>query len=114
MNLDERKILLERLGQLMLSTDPAWEETKLKAYHHNPWFIPEFIDRAVHQIAREFLQPEAIDELARRYAVPITNEAPKKVGIIMAGNIPLVGFHDLLCLFLTGNHAHIKLSSKYE
>jgi hypothetical protein len=36
---------------------------------------------------------------------------PKNVGIIMAGNIPAVGFHDLLCVLITGNHAMIKLAS---
>jgi hypothetical protein len=38
-------------------------------------------------------------------------ENPKRVLLIMAGNIPLVGFHDLLCVWLSGNHAQIKLSS---
>ena len=40
------------------------------------------------------------------------NIIPKKVAIIMAGNIPLVGFHDFLCVILSGNIAVIKLSSK--
>ncbi len=38
-------------------------------------------------------------------------ETPKKVGVIMAGNIPLVGFHDFLCVLLSGNAIVIKLSS---
>ncbi len=38
-------------------------------------------------------------------------ESPKKVGVIMAGNIPLVGFHDFLCVLLSGNAIVIKLSS---
>src|SRR5690606_21999914 len=37
---------------------------------------------------------------------------PKKVGIIMAGNIPLVGFHDLISVLLSGHHAMVKTSSK--
>ena len=37
---------------------------------------------------------------------------PKSVAIIMAGNVPLVGFHDFLCVILSGNKAIIKLSSK--
>ena len=36
---------------------------------------------------------------------------PKKVGLILAGNIPLVGFHDVLCVLATGNIALIKMSS---
>ena len=39
---------------------------------------------------------------------------PKKIGIVMAGNIPLVGFHDLLCVFISGHKALIKASAKDE
>ena len=39
---------------------------------------------------------------------------PKAVGIVMAGNIPLVGFHDFLCVFISGHKAIIKPSSKDE
>jgi hypothetical protein len=46
--------------------------------------------------------------------VPEENPLPTKVGIVMAGNIPLVGFHDFLCVFLTGHMAYIKPSSKDE
>ena len=40
------------------------------------------------------------------------NKKIKSIGIIMAGNIPLVGFHDFLCVFLSGNKSDIKLSKK--
>jgi hypothetical protein len=44
--------------------------------------------------------------------LPDENKHPKRVGIVMAGNIPLVGFHDFLSVFLTGHKAVVKLSSK--
>ena len=37
---------------------------------------------------------------------------PKTIAIVMAGNLPLVGFHDLLCVLLSGHRAKVKLSSK--
>jgi hypothetical protein len=40
--------------------------------------------------------------------------APKRVGVVMAGNIPLVGFHDFMCVFLSGHIAVLKPSSKDE
>jgi hypothetical protein len=49
---------------------------------------------------------------ARQYKIPDENAAPKNVGIVMAGNIPLVGFHDFLCAFITGHRQTIKASSK--
>lgn len=112
MNADERKSLLIRLGEYMLSRDEGWQKAKERATEENPWFTPEFIEIAVSNIAREFLTEKALTSLQQRYSIPAENKDPKKVGIVMAGNIPLVGFHDLLCCFLTGHYAFIKLSSK--
>ena len=112
MQLEKRKTLLVRLGEYMLQKDDAWTKTKEKAYEENRWFVPEFVSLAVESIALNFLQPQSLDSLINRYDLPKENIHPKKVGIVMAGNIPLVGFHDFLCVFLTGHIAFIKPSSK--
>jgi len=114
MNLSERKELLVRLGIYMQGANEDWQEAKHKAYLENHWFVPEFTALSVNNIAQNFLQPHQLDELIQRYQLPEENEYPKKVGIVMAGNIPLVGFHDLLCVFLSGHYAMIKPSSKDE
>jgi hypothetical protein len=114
MNLLQRKELLMQLGNYMLANDEEWQQTKHKAYLENHWFVAEFTELSVRNIAQSFLQPHQLEQLITRYQIPDENPNPKKVGIVMAGNIPLVGFHDLLCVFLTGNHARIKASSKDE
>jgi hypothetical protein len=114
MQLEKRKTLLVRLGEYMLEKDDAWLRAKEKAYEQNRWFIPEFVSLSVKNIALNFLQPESLDALINNYGLPNDNLHPKKVGIVMAGNIPLVGFHDFLCVFLTGHIAFIKPSSKDE
>ena len=114
MQLNKRKALLEKLGGYMLGQEDAWKKAKEKAYGDNKWFIPEFVDLSVECIARNYLQPEALDTLTDTYKLQEENPHPKKVGIVMAGNIPLVGFHDFLCVFLTGHIAFIKPSSKDE
>jgi len=114
MNLSERKELLVRLGIYMQGANEDWQEAKHKAYLENHWFVPEFTALSVNNIAQNFLQPHQLDELIQRYQLPEENGYPKKVGIVMAGNIPLVGFHDLLCVFLSGHYAMIKPSSKDE
>jgi hypothetical protein len=114
MQLQKRKDLLVQLGAYMLSKNEDWQAAKQKASRENSWFIPEFIDLSVKSIAQNYLQPEQLDQLIERYSLPQENKDPKKVGIVMAGNIPLVGFHDFLCVFLTGNVSVIKLSSKDE
>ena len=112
MNLQERKEILVRLGRLMQSDDAEWNGAKQKATAENAWFTPQFIDLSAANIATFFLQEEKLQILIDRYKLPEENPSPKKVGLVMAGNIPLVGFHDLLCTFLTGHFAFVKLSSR--
>lgn len=112
MNLQERKEILVRLGRFIQTADAEWQRAKEKAYAENAWFTPEFVQLAAGAIATRFLSEESLQQLIDRYSIPGENPAPQKVGIVMAGNIPLVGFHDLLCTFLTGHLAMIKLSSK--
>lgn len=113
MKLNERKALLMELGKFMHGNDEEWQTAKRKATAANAWFIEEFIDLAVKNIADEFLSKAALQSLMDRYSLT-DNDDPKRVGIVMAGNIPLVGFHDLLCTFLSGHYAVVKLSSKDE
>ena len=112
MNLQQRIEILEKLGNYILSDNPDWIAAKEKAYYENNWFIPEFINLASEQIAKNFLPKNELEKIATQYAIPKENLSPKRIGIVMAGNIPLVGFHDFLCAFLCGHHQTIKLSSK--
>jgi hypothetical protein len=114
MILQERIMLMARLGDYMCENGGAWQEIKARAYRENPWFIPEFIEKATGSIARQFLDPSFLQEWAGRYAIPGSQQNPKTVGLVMAGNIPLVGFHDFLCVFISGHTCAIKPSSKDE
>jgi hypothetical protein len=113
MNLQERKDLLVQLGRFMQTGDEGWQAAKRKATNENPWFLPQFIELSVNNICRQFLEEEKLQSLIDQYELG-ENLSPKKVGLVMAGNIPLVGFHDLLCTFITGHYAMIKPSSKDE
>ena len=110
MNLQMRIELATRLGQYILSENPEWLEAKQRASLINPWFTPEFIDIANGNLAKHFLDKQKLENWMSSYKIEIVD--PKRVGIVMAGNIPLVGFHDLLCVFITGHKAIIKASSK--
>ncbi len=112
MDLENRISLLVELGDYMLSDDAQWTMAKTRAFQHNSWFIPDFIEMAVRNITSRYLQRNLLEEWALHYHFPSTNENPKNVGIVMAGNIPLVGFHDFLSCFISGNRQFIKLSSK--
>jgi hypothetical protein len=87
------------------------QETATLAKAHNGWFTEESIKMAIEGIVY-MLQKDKLESWLESYT--LETRTPKKVGIVMAGNIPLVGFHDLLCVLLSGHTAAIKLSQKDE
>ena len=101
--------LLVKLGRYMESNDLMWMDAQDRAVRANAWFTPEHVSLAIDNIVNEYLQADKLEEWIVKYALPT---GVKKVGIVMAGNIPLVGFHDLLCGFVSGHDILIKLSSK--
>src|SRR5690348_16700622 len=111
MNINERIDLLVKLGNYLLLNDEALQLAKQKAQAQNAWFMQEFIDLAIKNIAENFLNKDLLKYWISEYGINDTIQ-PKKVVIIMAGNIPLVGFHDFLCVFISGHKAVIKPSSK--
>jgi len=111
MNLQQRINILVRLGKYMLSEEGEWLLAKEKAERENAWFSREFIDLAVQNIAERFLQQAVLEKWVAAYSLT-GDRPPRKVGIVMAGNIPLVGFHDFLSVFISGNLSLIKPSSK--
>jgi hypothetical protein len=121
MKVDQRIDLLVQLGEYCVSAAPALSAAKRQAQAVNGWFTPEFIDLALHGIATEFLQKDKLRAWAEKYRLadepvraPGKAAHPRTVGIVMAGNIPLVGFHDFLCGFISGHRQLIKPSSRDE
>jgi hypothetical protein len=112
MDLQQRIETAAKLGRYIKENNAEWQAVKDQASRANAWFTPEFIELLTMQVAERFLQPELLTEWAAAYQLPEHHTAPKKVGIVMAGNLPLVGFHDLLAVFISGHIAVIKPSSK--
>ena len=114
MDLQQRLDLLERLRKYILSDHPEWLAVVEKAHRENGWFTPEFINLSIATIATEYLDPGKLQAWIENYNIPAENREPKTIGIVMAGNIPLVGFHDFLSVFVCGHRQTIKPSSKDE
>ena len=79
------------------------------AIAQNAWFTETEILRSVEAIRHTMLRRESIEAWLEHYTPVAT---PKRVALIMAGNIPLVGFFDLMCTLLSGHECHYKPSSK--
>ncbi len=113
MNLEERIQVLKMLNDYLLDELPTLKSIKEKTFEKNKWFTEEFVNLSIKNISERFLNQENLHEWISFYHLD-DNVSPKKIGIVMAGNIPLVGFQDFLCVFISGHHQHIKLSEKDE
>lgn len=110
MNLEKRIKAFTELGNhLKQMSAEALESLKESASQENPWFTHDSIKTALAGISG-FLTEKALTEWTNRYS--LNPEHPKTIALVMAGNIPLVGFHDLLCVLISGHRAQLKLSSK--
>ena len=113
MNLEERIAVLNLLNEYILADLSPFKAIKEKAFEKNKWFTEEFVNLALKNISTEFLDTGKLKAWINHYHID-DNISPKQIGVVMAGNIPLVGFHDFLCVFITGHHQQIKLSEKDE
>ncbi len=109
LSLSRRLELLTNLGAYLERDDVNWQNAQGRALGANAWFTPAHISLAIHNIATQYLQKDKLEQWITSYTLPAQ---PKIVGIVMAGNIPLVGFHDFLCGFVSGHKLLLKLSSK--
>jgi len=113
MVLEERIALMTELGQYFLDNNEDWQTIVRKAYNTNAWFTEQSIQLSATNIALQFLQKEKLENWVSKYPSFNSDENnPPLVGVVMAGNIPMVGFHDFLCVFISGCKLKIKLSSK--
>ena len=103
--------ILSTLGERLtdFGHTPTSQRVISEAVAQNGWFTPTEITTAVEAIRSTMLSKEALREWLSHYRLTAT---PQRVAIVMAGNIPLVGFFDLLCTLCSGHTAYIKPSSK--
>lgn len=107
--LNDKIHLLLQLKKYILSDSEEWEEIQDSAERKNGWFTREFIMKSIQAIADNYLDENALQLFSERF---LASNQPRTVGVVMAGNIPLVGFHDFLCVFLSPHRLAFKCSSK--
>src|SRR6478752_10112250 len=110
MNLDQRIKAFARLGDYIKNlSNEEFENLYMDAKRNNAWFT-EFSVRTALSGISIFLDEKELKEWLAPYTIK-EGFAPKRVGVVMAGNIPLVGFHDFLSILISGNAVVAKLSS---
>lgn len=111
MNLENRIKLFTALGNSIkndLSTE-SFETFLEDIEHENSWFIRQFVRKSLGEIADNYLNKDKLTEWLSAYTI---ENRTKKVGLILAGNLPLVGFHDILSVLICGHVAVVKLSTR--
>ena len=111
MNLNKRIEVLGFLGEYLKDDSESYQELRYRAFMENKWFTPEYIFQSGKWIAEQMLNKEQLSIFAAAYGVE-EGLKNKTIGLVMAGNIPYVGLHDFLCIFLSGFRQRIKPSSK--
>lgn len=111
MNAQERLHALVELGKYLSVPSETRAAVMEKTLYYNAWFTLENQENAIQAIAASFLSANNLHAWLDAYGMP-DPATPQTVGLVMAGNLPLVGFHDVLCVFAAGHRAQIKLSEK--
>jgi len=111
MNLQDRINVMAQLGTHLQGEDEFLDALIHRTEFNNQWFTKQNQKQALQAIATQFLAQNKLEDWLGNYKFS-ENVKPKTVGLVLAGNIPLVGFHDLLCVFIAGHKAEIKLSEK--
>jgi len=106
LTLQNRLDLLSELGHYISSGgDEELDVAVRLSYTENQWFTEENTRESLCAISGSFLDAEKLRAWASAYDIPEENHHSKVVGLIMAGNIPLVGFHDWLCVLMVASVA---------
>jgi hypothetical protein len=103
---------LDKLGAYIAVGNEALDACIELSYLENKWFTADNTRLSLSAISTTFLDGKKLQSWAKDYDIQAFTAVPKTVGVVMAGNIPLVGFHDALCIFVSGHKALIKLSDK--
>jgi len=109
MNFQHAIHILSQFGTFFKEESTKDNPVFTKAYQQNPWFTIEYTKKAIAAWGDQ-LNTEHLNKWLSVYQ-DMPQPAPKNVVVIMAGNIPLVGLHDLLSVLVCGHKAIVKLSS---
>jgi hypothetical protein len=99
--------------QILQIEEDVKEELYMKARAKNGWFVKRYIDLSFNGLTN-YLDTQKLEKWLSEIDMEEHSKDIKNVGIVMAGNIPMVGFHDLLSVIVSGHNALVKFSSQDE
>jgi len=113
MTLQQRINAFVKLGERISAIEgEEFHDLARRVENNNSWFTPESTQHALNALV-QLLDDKSLNEWAAQYPIK-NNLEPKEIGVMMAGNVPAVGFHDFMCVLISGHKMHGKLSSTDE
>lgn len=110
--LEQRLINLASMGAFMLTDDEARRGAIALAEIQNGWFTAPNSLQMLNGIAKDWLNITALQDFVAPYAAGLADLPSRRLGLVLAGNIPFVGLHDVICGYIAGCDMQIKLSEK--
>ena len=113
LSLRERVELIVRAGESLKNHESNEEilAAMSMAGSENQWFIIDNIKKSINAITDKYTAAAKLDQWIESYQIP-ENTKPKILGLLLAGNIPFVGIHDVIAGFITGHYLKLKFSDK--
>lgn len=111
MSVNTRVRNLVNVGKRLQEKNDNYQNIVRQAIIHNKWFTEETISLSIDNITKYYLSETELQRWIEKYNIP-DRKSEKNLGIITAGNIPLVGIHDIITGYICGFPMHIKVSSK--
>ncbi len=115
MKLEERIDLLDQLSRYIATEiDGDLAPVITRSIVENPWYTKESVRHALLSVSTYYLAKSKTTQWIQESGIHLDGKSTeaKRVGLVLAGNIPMVGLHDILCVYTSGHHAVIKYSHK--
>ncbi len=110
MNLSKKINGFSQVGDLLHPENESLSEIFAKTEMFNPWFTRMHCELMAKNFREQFFNAEKLTQWTNKYQ--INNNDNKTIALVLAGNVPFVGMHDILSVVMSGNKAQVKLSSK--
>lgn len=108
-SVEDRIAAMTAFGALLQPDNADLQQLIRRTGYTNGWFTEEESWRMLESFRTQFLDAQALRSWMERYK---SAPQPRTVALVLAGNVPFVGMHDLLCVLMSGHQALVKLSSK--
>lgn len=101
---------LQYLREKIHDRDDLLEANIHRTSFHNPWFTKENYWKRLDELSLGMLDENILGRWTTEYRFPVDDTHQKKVGVVFGSEIPLIGFHDFLMVYLSGHQGQIRLS----